>query len=323
MRAGGRSRMADAGALGRDIATPAGAVAAQPQAGQAEGGDEESEGRRVGSIAVWSGGSVDISTLDARSGRSKISATSAGLSAGMDIKLADGVVVGAGGGYGSEVSLIGGGAARLRAEGTTVAAYASLSPIEGTFIDGMFGYGDLNMRLRRNVEATDAVALGSRDGKMTFGAVSAGIDRFSNALRWSAYGRFDFMNADLGAYRETGAGRYDLRFDQRSLQSLTGTLGARIETTQKTSFGAMSPRLRVEWRHEFADADPQFLDYADIVGPAFYRIDTVGWTRDQFQLAVGSRLALPSFWTVDLDLGFTGGQGSRAGTLRIGISKEF
>ena len=89
------------------------------------------------------------------------------------------------------------------------------------------------------------------------------------------------------------------------------------------SFGAMSPRLRAEWRHEFADADPQFLDYADILGPAFYRIDTVGWTRDQFQLAVGSRVLLPSSWAFDLDLGFTGGQGARAGTLRLGISKEF
>ncbi|RYE03939.1 MAG: autotransporter outer membrane beta-barrel domain-containing protein, partial [Sphingomonadales bacterium] len=289
-----------------------------------EDSDEAGSGeRKIGSISIWSGGAIDIGTQDATSQRTRITATTAGLSAGADVKLADGVVVGIGGGYGNDVSHVGGTAARVRSTSNVLAAYASVSPGGSAFVDGMFGIGDLSFSSRRAVATLNVNAVGSRDGRFTVGAIAAGIDQQSETLRWSLYGRGEFMNATLGAYTETGAGRMNLRFDERDMRSLTGTLGARIEFTGKTGFATITPRLRGEWNHEFADTDAQMLDYADVPGAALFSLATQGWSRDQFQLSAGARFQFARRWSFDIEAGYRGGDGQQSGTLRLQLSKEF
>jgi uncharacterized protein YhjY with autotransporter beta-barrel domain len=288
-----------------------------------DGEDAGSGERQKGSIAIWSGGAIDIGTQDATTRRSKITATTSGLSAGMDVKLADGVIVGVGGGYGNDVSHIGGTAARVRSTSSLFAAYASIAPGDAAFVDGMIGIGDLGFSTRRAVATLNVNALGSRDGRFTVGALAAGIDRQGETLRWSIYGRGEVMDAKLGAYTETGAGRMNLRFDAREVSSRTGTLGARIEFAGETSFATVTPRLRAEWNHEFADTDAQLLDYADIPGAALFSLATQGWSRDQLQITAGARFAFPRQWSFDLEAGLRTSSGENAGTLRLQLSKEF
>jgi len=287
------------------------------------GSVDEDGNRRVGSLATWAGGAIDIGTQDKRTDRSKISATTAGLSAGADIKLAEGVLVGVGGGYGNDLSQIG-TAAQVRGTSTLYAAYASLQPVGGTFIDGMLGRGQLNFTTRRIAAAVNATARGSRDGSYTVAAISLGVDRASGPLQWSIYGRGEYLDADLDAYVESGAGRYNLRFDARQVRSVTGTVGGRFEYRQKTGFGSVTPRIRVEWNHEFADLDAQWLDYADIPGAAIYDLAGRNWKRDQLQLSIGTRFdILSSGWSFDFETGLRAGQGEKAGTLQIRLSKRF
>ncbi|RYY22626.1 MAG: autotransporter domain-containing protein, partial [Sphingomonadales bacterium] len=280
-------------------------------------------GRRVGSVAIWSGGAVDIGTQDATSQRSKITATTSGLSAGADVKLAEGVIVGVGGGYGNDVSHIGGTAARVRSTSSLFAAYASVSPGGNAFIDGMVGIGDLSFSTRRLVATGNANALGSRDGSFTVAALSAGIDRRDDKLRWSLYARGEYMDARLGAYSESGAGRYDLKFAERSLNSITGVIGGRIEMETMVGSVLVTPRLRAEYSHDFGSADAQLLDYADIPGTPFYSMAATGWSRDQYQLTGGMRFGLPRKWVLDVEAGLRGGGGAKAGTMRIQLSTEF
>ncbi|UZK66222.1 putative Ig domain-containing protein [Sphingomonas sp. M1-B02] len=285
--------------------------------------DDGTGGRRIGSIALWSSGAIDIGTLDATTDRTKITATTSGLSAGADIKLAEGVTLGVGGGYGNDVSHIGGGAARVRGENSLVAAYASIVPAESLFLDGMIGRSDLSFRTRRSVAGVNAVASGNRDGSFTLGALAAGIERESGPLSWSLYGRGELLDGELGAYTESGAGRFDLRFDERRLRSVTGSLGARFEYRQKFAWGSAAPRIRAEWNYEFADTGVQRLDYADIAGPAFYSVDSNGWKREQYMVSLGARFLLPAAWTFDIETALRGASGERAGTLRLTVSSEF
>jgi len=278
--------------------------------------------RRVGSIGIWSGGAIDIGTRDETSQRAKITATSSGLSAGVDVKLAESLTVGVGGGYGRDMMRIDGGRARLTADSALIAAYASLSPFEQAFVDGMIGRGDLSFASRRLAD-NGSTAIGSRDGDYIVAALALGIDRPGDRLSWSLYGRGELLEADLGAYRESGSGRFDLRFDERNISSLTGTLGARFEGRQVYDFGTMRPRLRAEWSYEFSDTDAQRLDYADIAGSAFYGIDTLGWRRSQIDLTLGTQLILPSRWSFDIETGIRTGTGELSGTLRTKISREF
>jgi large repetitive protein len=319
-RTANASPLARGGVAGVPNAAPAAEGTYPAAAAEADG----SGGRRIGSVASWVGGSIDIGTRDRTTDRAKISATTAGLSAGADVKLADGVLLGIGGGYGNDLSRIG-TVARVRGKSTLYAAYASVQPGGSLFLDGMIGRGDLDFTTRRLVSAVNADALGSRDGDYTLGALSLGIDQAgSGALSWSLYGRGEYLGADLGSYAETGAGRYNLRFDARELRSITGTLGGRLEYRQAFGFGTVTPRLRAEWNHEFADVDAQLLDYADIPGTALYALDSTGWKREQLQLSLGTRFdILRGNWSFDFETGLRAGTGEKAGTLQIRVSKEF
>ena len=303
------------------------ATAGDGGAGRQKQGADEDDGRSgarpIGSIALWSGGSIEIGTLDRRSGRAKITLSSGGLSGGADLRIAEWATIGVGGGYGSDVSRIDGDAARVRSDTKVFAAYGSFTPVDGSFVDAMIGHGSLDYRTRRNVAATGAVALGSRGGDMTFGALSVGIDRISDETRWSGYGRFEFLDGTLNAYSESGADRYSLRFDARNVRSLTGVLGGRFEFTRDLGFAKVTPRVGAEWLHEFSGAGVQGLDYADFAGSSTYRIRSVGWEREQYQLLFGSRLSLVTRWMIDMELGLRGAAGERTGQLRLRVSKQF
>jgi len=285
---------------------------------------DDSDGkRRIGSVAGWMGGAIDIGTRDAITDRSKVTATTSGLSAGADIKLSEGLLVGLGGGYGNDLSRTRTGA-QVRGKSTIYAAYASLQPAETAFIDGMIGRGQLDFTTRRFAAAANATVLGKRSGDYTVAALSLGIDRTNGGLMWSFYGRGEYMGADLDAYSETGADRYNLRFDARNVESLTGTIGGAIQYRRKASFGAITPRVRAEWNHEFADVDAQWLDYADIPGVAIYALQGNGWKREQFQLSLGTRFdILKGRWLFDFEAGLRTGQGENATMLQIKLGKAF
>src|SRR3546814_20477345 len=111
---------------------------------------------------------------------------------------------------------------------------------------------------------------------MTLCARSAGIDPHEGSSNWSAYGRAEWMHSGLDSYTETGADRYDLRFDRRPVKSLYGVLGGRIGFTQPVSFGTVSPNLRVARLHEFDGAPTQGRGYACSAGPSKVHIRSAG-----------------------------------------------
>ncbi|WP_448663971.1 hypothetical protein ACG3SL_04630 [Sphingomonas sp. CJ20] len=75
-------------------------TAAAPGAGTGigDGPGTGSGERRIGAVALWSAGAIEIGTRNAETDRTKITATTSGLSGGADIKLAEGLTVGLGGG---------------------------------------------------------------------------------------------------------------------------------------------------------------------------------------------------------------------------------
>ena len=275
-------------------------------------------GRSTGSVALWSGGAVTIGSRDATTGRDRLSISSGGLSAGADVKLGSGLVLGAGGGYGGDRTRIGrGSTTRVDGESWVGALYGSFAPTGGAFVDGVVGIGGLRFDTQRTVAANGALAIGGRDGSMVFGALSAGFDRTSDRFALSAYGRFNYLSADLDAYRETGAGLYDLAFASRELESYTGTLGIRAGV----ALGRITPRGRFEWRHEFSDSGVQQLDYADLTGYT-YGIRGYDWLRDAFSLEVGFGYQVGG-WQLGIDVSGQAGANARAATGKLSVSKRF
>ncbi|WP_295562163.1 autotransporter domain-containing protein, partial [uncultured Sphingomonas sp.] len=276
-----------------------------------------------GKVGVWAGGTIDIGTRDAITGRSKVSATTSGVSAGVDLHVAKGVTLGVGGGLGHDRSTIAGGAGQVNSDSQVLAIYGSVAPAQGLFVDGMLARGWLDYSLRRLDAGAGALATADRAGTFTTGALSSGIDRTTGELRWSLYGRAEYMNGRLGRYVEEGAGIYNLRFDDRTLESVTGALGVRLGWQRPLPFGVLTGRLRTEWLHEFTDGTRQGLDYADVTGPSYYSLIASGWSREQLLFAPGIGLTLPSGWDLGIDLGVRVANGERAATTGMQIRKQF
>ncbi|KTW02392.1 hypothetical protein SB4_03555 [Sphingomonas sanguinis] len=276
-----------------------------------------------GKVGLWTGGTIDVGTRDAITGRSKVSATTAGVSAGIDVHVAEGVTLGVGGGIGRDRSLIAGGVDRVNSENNMLAVYGSVAPVEGMFVDGMLARGWLDYTLRRMDAGAGALARANRTGTFTTGALSSGIDRTTGTLRWSLYGRAEYLNGRLAGYREEGAGFYNLRFDDRELRSITGALGLRIAWQRPLSVGLLTGRLRTEWLHEFTSGTRQGLDYANVDGPYYYSLVGSGWSREQFLFAPGIGLAMRSGWDLGLDLGVRVANGERAATTGVQVRKAF
>ncbi len=276
-----------------------------------------------GGLGFWAGGSVDIGTRDAVTGRDKISATTSGVSIGADLRLLPGLVVGIGGGFGHDSSTIDGGAGHVVSDSRTVVVYGSAVPVRGLFFDGMVARGWLDFDTRRLVGSDAGTAKGKRDGTFTTASLSAGTEQMSGLLRWSVYGRAEYLDGTLDAFRENGAGIYDLRFDDRDVRSVLGVAGFRLAWRGKLANGTITPSFRGEWLHEFADASSQSLDYADVSGAAFYRFNAQGWGREQFALTPGLDLSLNSGWQFGFELGARIADGERAATSRVQLRKQF
>jgi uncharacterized protein with beta-barrel porin domain len=284
--------------------------------------DAGSNGERTkGSLAIWSGGAIQIGTRDATSGRARLSMTTSGLSAGADLKLGDGAIFGLGGGYGGQRTNIGEDEqARLTGRSWIGAAYGSVRPFDDTFIDGVAGIGGLDFSTRR-IAVNHQLAMGSRDGTMRFGSLSLGMDRKGEKSVFSAYARAEYIAATLRAYSESGAGLYNLKFSERDLTSFSSVLGFRGSIRIDTTAGILKPRARFEWRHEFENGSSQFLDYADLAGFT-YRIDDTGWLRDALSPELGIGLETEG-WIFGADVTGQFGEGSRSATLRLSLGKEF
>ncbi len=318
---GGRYPMSTTAKAGRPGSRSADDPASGDAVGNAIGGTDTADGgagRTIGSIAPWSGGAVSLGTRDQTRRRAKLSVTTAGLSAGVDVKLGDGITVGAGGGYGADRTKIGENTGRVDGDSWVGVVYGSVAPTDGLFVDGIFGAGRLAFDTRRTIAADGSVARGHREGSMLFGSLSSGFDRTTNRWSLSAYGRADFLSAHLDGYAETGGGLYGLAFAKRDVTSLAGILGMR----GAVAIGALTPRVRVEWRHEFRNGGGQALDYTGLPGFG-YRIEGDQWLRDAFRVELGSDLRLGNGWRLGTEVGGAFGQGAASATGRVMIGKQF
>jgi uncharacterized protein YhjY with autotransporter beta-barrel domain len=278
---------------------------------------------RRGDLSAWTGGSIELSTRDASSGASKIRATSSGLSLGVDARVSDRASIGVGVGYGQDRNRVGGQAGRVSAQSKVVAAYGSLTPVDGVFVDGMIARGWLDFDTRRLDATSGATTFGDREGRFTTIALSSGLDRETGPLSWSGYGRLEYLDGSLDAYREEGAGIFDLRFDARKIRSRLGVLGLRVTYSRPVRVGLLTLGLRGEWRHEFSGGSRQGVDYADVSGASFYSLPSRDWSREEFMFDPELGLLLPSGWELGLAAGLRASAGENATQGRMEARRRF
>jgi outer membrane autotransporter protein len=281
------------------------------------------EQRPIGKVEMWTGGAITVGRRDADTRLAKLTIQTSGISGGADVRLSPTVTVGLGGGYASDVTKLSSGKGRVDADGWTAASYASIHPVSGVFVDAVAGVGDLSFDTRRTAAVSGEQITGQRDASLRFGSLTAGYDGAARHAVWSLYLRAKALDATLGAYAERGSDVYALAYDKRRLNSLIGVVGGRIQFDREIGEVRVTPRVRIEFSHEFATVDPQRIRYADWLDGASYQLTGDAWATDRVTVGVGSGLGFENGWSLDFDLVAELAKNQSSATARVGAAKRF
>ena len=269
------------------------AGSASAQDTRADGGKTDPRPHSVSpDLAFWSAGVVDFGFTNAGVQRSGFRFTTGGVTVGADYRLSDRLAVGAGLGYGRDVTDIGSSGTKSTGDSYSFAFYGSYRPQPTLFLDGVAGYGTLNFDSQRWVGDANAFAKGNRGGSEMFAALTAGYEYRNHALLLSPYGRFSITHGTLDAFTESGVGNDALTYFSQTLRAISGTLGLRAQFEQPVRWGVLMPYARVEYQHDFSTQSQAGLAYADLAsaGPAYF-VSGNPYGMNRLQLGLGAKFS--------------------------------
>ncbi|MET3579039.1 uncharacterized protein with beta-barrel porin domain [Mesorhizobium robiniae] len=251
-----------------------------------------------GELALWSGGYVNFGKND--DGALKLESTLVGVSAGADYRFSPQLTAGLGFGYGRDVTDVGDNGTESHAKAISIAAYGSYRPVPGFFLDGLAGYSSLDFDSERYVTGTGDFASGTRSGDQIFASFSAGYEYRRDGLLISPYGRLSGSRSRLDGFTETGAGLDNLTFGEQEIDTLSGTLGLRLEKAMPMGWGVLTPRLRLEYTHDFEGSSRASMGYADL-GTLPYGFDVEAFSQDLLSVGLGFDAQMGDGWNFGMN----------------------
>lgn len=285
------------------------------------GSGTASAGGRPNKVTIWTGGSINVGERDGADG---FEFETTGVSGGVDYRFNRDLMVGFGIGYGHDNSDVGSNGSRSRGESYTAALYGSYQPDGNLFIDGLVGYQWLSFDSKRYVTSDGTFASGERDGQQWFVSISAGGLYDIDGFGLSPYARLDIARAQLDAFTENGDPSTALHYGAEDVHTTTGSVGVTLRYDQPTSFGVVSPELRLEYQHDFAGDSAITMNYADIFSGPTYRALIDGLDRDRFIVGVGANIQTTQDFALRIEYrGMLGSEGDTDHGVLLNVGKQF
>ena len=230
-----------------------------------------------------------------------------GITAGIDYRYSDSLILGMALGYNSQDSDVENDLGSLDSSGWSVSGYATMFKGDSWYADGVFTWTrndyDFDRRVRYDIGSltggttrVDQVASGSTDGDQLGLTFSFGRDFSYGAWNVGPYARAEYTSIDFDRYTErmsdpdAPGGGLAMEVEDRELTSTLGVLGGKASYTVSTSWGVLMPNLQVEWLHEFED-DPDALITRFVNDPTGTAILIPSDTVDQNYFNVGLGLS--------------------------------
>jgi uncharacterized repeat protein (TIGR01451 family) len=227
-----------------------------------------------------------------------------GLTAGVDYRKSDNLVLGAALGYTRQDTDLAGGEGSLDTRGWSLSGYATWYRGQDWYLDSLLSYAHNSYGHRRRIVyalpmpdgstfSVDQVATADSSGTDWTLAATFGRDVHHGAWSMSYYGRAIYDRIAFGAFRERvdetapGAG-LALDVGSRTVTSASGVLGTRISYAHSADWGVLTPQLDLEFQREFKD-DPGAFRAVFASDPSQTPIVILGEPSDRsyFRLGIG------------------------------------
>jgi outer membrane autotransporter protein len=195
------------------------------------------------------------------------------ITAGVDYRYSDTLVMGLAAGYNRSETDLRGAAGSLDSRGYSASLYSTWYR-ESYFLDSVLTLGRNDFDLDRTISFT----LTGPDGPMTFSqvarsktdgnqyalAISGGRDFNRDGWTFGPYVRAMLARQKIDGFTESIAlpGRGSglaFRVDDRSLKSRAAVLGGKVNYAMSTSWGILLPHLQVEYQREFQDDEQEVI----------------------------------------------------------------
>lgn len=275
--------------------------------------------------SIWAGGSVLFGSRDDTDLTDEFSYSTDGLSIGIDHRFSEQYTLGIAAGYANSDTEIGDNGSTNEGSGASITLYGSYMPVDNLFIDGMLGYGEIDLDSDRYVAPLQAYAKSDRDGDQLFGSVAVSYEFHKPGLTFSPYGRLDFSVDELDEASETGVGIYSLTYDDEEHTNTELSLGFRAESIHTARFGWVKPTMRFEFNHDFSDDYKTEISYTSLgTAGARYAYKTDDFEENSYLIGLGSEFIFRNGVKMGIDYQATHSLGPEHDqAINIWVAKNF
>jgi uncharacterized protein YhjY with autotransporter beta-barrel domain len=175
--------------------------------------------------------------------------------------------------------------------------FGNYSLPEDFYIDGFGIYSRYENDLRRNLSYPGyrGKTTSTPDADLYSAALTLGRDFAWRAWLLNPYVRFEYSHLHLDGYREQGGQGLAYEVGAQSDDSVTGTPGLQLSYAASLPWGVLTPSLRFEYEHQFANANRRIdLRLAEApAGTGYFFLPTGRPDRDYYNLGGGLTATFP------------------------------
>lgn len=217
---------------------------------------------------VFVTGRINLGDVDSRGTQGDFDFETLGLTAGIDYRLDQNLVLGGAVGFGTSDNDYDNSRGNLDIDSWTLSFYGNYYPLDNLYVDWVLGYGrnDYSGDRRLRFGPIDAIADYDADGNQYSGSATVGYQWNQLAWQYGAYLRLDYIHTRIDAYRESGGAGLALAMDEQNARSLESALGGRLARAISFSRGVVIPGVELEWVHQWK-GDPRRINAALVEAP--------------------------------------------------------
>jgi uncharacterized protein YhjY with autotransporter beta-barrel domain len=219
--------------------------------GAASGDEDEEGGGLLGSrLGVFVNGNVRTGDKDETANEAGFDFDGWGITAGVDYRFTDSLVLGLSLGYNESETEFTGNGGGMDGDGTSLSLYGTYFN-DNLYFDFIGSTGSVDFDSARRIVYTDVggtqdfTAVGQTDGDLTSFGVSFGYDFHNGGWTFGPTVALNTMKVDIDPFAETGAGGLSLAFGDQEAESQTLQGGFRFSYAMSRSWGVLSPHARL------------------------------------------------------------------------------